>query len=60
MCGRPKRVEGGSAVKRESATGPPDTRTPYEKFVDLARKVVQTPKTEVVKRERAWREKRKP
>jgi hypothetical protein len=33
--------------------------TPYEKFVALARKVVQTPKAEVDKRERAWREERK-
>jgi hypothetical protein len=33
--------------------------TPWEKFVTLARKVVQTPKAEVDKRERAWREARK-
>jgi hypothetical protein len=32
--------------------------TPYEKFVALARKVVQTPKAEVDKRERAWRAER--
>ncbi len=34
-------------------------RTPYEKFVALARKVVRTPKAEVDKRERAWRAERK-
>lgn len=45
-------------MKHDAATGPPDTRTPYEKFVDLARKVVRTPKAEVVKREQAWRERR--
>ena len=33
--------------------------TPYEKFLALARKVVRTPKAEVVKREHAWREKRR-
>jgi hypothetical protein len=33
--------------------------TPYEKFVALARKVAQTPKAEVDKRERAWREDRR-
>ena len=29
--------------------------TPWEKFVELARKVVQTPKAEADRRERAWR-----
>ena len=33
--------------------------TPWEKFVELARKVVQTPKAEVDRRERAWRAERK-
>ena len=33
--------------------------TPWEKFVDLARKVVQTPKAEADRRERAWRAERK-
>jgi hypothetical protein len=33
--------------------------TSWEKFVALARKVVQTPKAEVDKREREWREKRR-
>lgn len=33
--------------------------TPWDKFVELARKVVQTPKAEVDKRERAWRAERK-
>jgi hypothetical protein len=33
--------------------------TPWEKFVELARKVVQTPKAEVDRRERAWRAQRK-
>jgi hypothetical protein len=32
--------------------------TPWEKFVTLARKVVQTPKAEVDKREREWRQER--
>jgi hypothetical protein len=44
---------------RNEASTTPDTRTPYEKFVDLARKVVRTPKTEVEKRDRAWREKKR-
>lgn len=30
--------------------------TPWERFVSLARKVTQTPKAEVEKREREWRE----
>jgi hypothetical protein len=33
--------------------------TPREKFVDLARKVVQMPKSEVDRRQRAWRAERK-
>ncbi len=40
----------------------PDTGrqpTPYEKFVALARKVVQTPKADVDQREQAWRKERK-
>ena len=32
--------------------------TPWERFVSLARKVTQTPKAEVEKREREWREAR--
>ena len=32
--------------------------TPWERFVSLARKVTQTPKAEVEKREAAWREER--
>lgn len=40
----------------ETAVRPP---TPYEKFVALARKVVRTPKAEVDKMERAWREERR-
>jgi hypothetical protein len=31
------------------------TVTPWERFVSLARKVTQTPKTEVEKREKEWR-----
>ena len=45
-------------MKGDAATTP-DTRTPYEKFVDLARKVVRTPKADIVRRERAWREQRR-
>jgi hypothetical protein len=41
--------------KPESAPGP----TPWERFVALARKVTQTPKAEVEKRDAAWREERK-
>jgi hypothetical protein len=37
---------------------PRRTTTPWEKFVSMARKVVQTPKADVDKREREWREKR--
>lgn len=33
--------------------------TPWERFVSLARKVTQTPKVEVDKREQEWREERK-
>ena len=32
--------------------------TPWERFVALARKVTQTPKAELEKREREWREER--
>lgn len=41
--------------KPETTTGP----TPWERFVSLARKVTQTPKAEVEKRELEWREERK-
>jgi hypothetical protein len=41
--------------KPEPERGP----TPWERFVSLARKVTQTPKAEVDKRERKWREGRK-
>jgi hypothetical protein len=41
--------------KPETERGP----TPWERFVSLARKVTQTPKVEVEKREEAWREGRK-
>jgi hypothetical protein len=40
--------------KPQTERGP----TPWERFVSLARKVTQTPKAEVEKREAAWREKR--
>jgi hypothetical protein len=43
------------AEKAESTSGP----TPWERFVALARKVTQTPKAEVEKREREWRKHRK-
>ncbi len=33
--------------------------TPWERFVSLARKVTQTPKAEVDKREREWKEERR-
>jgi hypothetical protein len=42
-----------------ATTKQPDQPTPWEKFVALARKVVQTPKAEVDKREREWREERR-
>ena len=42
--------------KPKPTSGP----TPWERFVALARKVTQTPKAEVEKRERVWREDRKP
>jgi hypothetical protein len=58
MVGRHGKAE-GKDMKHEPATGPPDKRTPYERFLDLARKVVRTPKDEVAKREQAWREKRR-
>jgi hypothetical protein len=41
-----------------SDEGKPEPTT-WERFVALARKVVQTPKAEVDKREREWRERRK-
>ena len=34
-------------------------RTAWERFVSLARKVTQTPKAEVARREKEWREERK-
>ena len=37
---------------------PPKEPTPWERFVSLARKVTQTPKAEVERREREWREER--
>jgi hypothetical protein len=40
--------------KHETERGP----TPWERFVSLARKVTQTPKAEIEKREKEWREKR--
>jgi len=42
--------------KEPEATRP---TTPMQKFAALARKIVQTPKTQVDKREQAWREKRR-
>lgn len=36
-----------------------ENKTPWERFVSLARKVTQTLKAEVEKREREWREERK-
>jgi hypothetical protein len=42
-----------------SETLPPKREpTPWERFVSLARKVTQTPKTEVEKREQEWRKRR--
>jgi len=46
-------------MKSDPETAQEPTPTPWEKFVELARKVVQTPKAEVDKRERAWRAERK-
>ena len=40
----------------ETERGP----TPWERFVSLARKVAQTPKAEVEKREREWQKKKQP
>ena len=42
------------ASKSDTATGP----TAWERFVSLARKVTQTPKAEVDKRAKEWREER--
>jgi len=38
---------------------PARTPTAYEKFVALARKIVQTPKADVDKLEQVWKEKRR-
>jgi hypothetical protein len=46
-------------TKGEQPSQPPAGPTPWERFVSLARKVTQTPKAEVDKREREWREERK-
>jgi hypothetical protein len=55
------RVSRGSGEVNAMKSGPETVQepTPWEKFLDLARKVVQTPKAEVDKRERAWRAERK-
>ena len=45
-------------MAQNDSTKPTD-QTPWERFIALARKVTQTPKAEVEKREREWREERK-
>ena len=42
----------------EPTVPPRKEPTPWERFVSLARKVTQTPKAEVEKRDAAWREER--
>ena len=42
--------------ERPTATSDP---TPWERFVSLGRKVAQTPKAEVDRRDKAWHEERK-
>lgn len=32
-----------------------DTRTPHERFSDFAKKVLSVPKSEIDKREKAWK-----
>ena len=44
--------------KDETKPPTPYEPTPWEKFVELARKVVQTPKAEADRRQRAWRAER--
>lgn len=43
-------------MAKDSETARPPTN--WEKFREIARKVVQTPKAEVEKREREWRQNR--
>ncbi len=47
-------------AKQRLFTKPPenDTRGPYEKFSNLAAKIVTVPKAEVVAREKEWQRKR--
>jgi len=55
MVSRDSRGEKAMKSDPESAAAP----TPWEKFLEVARKVVQVPKAEVDRRERAWRAERK-
>jgi hypothetical protein len=45
-------------TKSDAAGKPEPGPTPWERFVSLARKVTQTPKAEVDKRERKWKDER--
>jgi hypothetical protein len=49
----------GGKVPDEGQPEPVRDPTPWERFVALARRVAQTPKTETEKREQTWREERK-
>jgi hypothetical protein len=42
-------------MKNDAGTGPSDTRTPYEKFSDLAQRVMRSPKAVDEKRARGGR-----
>jgi hypothetical protein len=44
-------------MAQDGSTKPTD-QTPWERFIALARKVTQTPKAEIEKRDAAWRENR--
>ena len=44
-------------MAKDAETARPPTT--WEKFVQIARKVAQTPKAEVDKRERVWRDRRR-
>ncbi|HMH50636.1 MAG TPA: hypothetical protein VK548_10415, partial [Candidatus Acidoferrum sp.] len=59
--GRPSQHTDRARGSAMSEPTPPTEKgsTPWERFVSLARKVTQTPKAEVDKREREWRNGRK-
>jgi len=52
-----KDAESDGTAGRESPD-PPREQTPFERFEEFARKVVSVPRSEIEKRERAYRDER--